>query len=51
LWNTLGKREARRGLNDKRKTVTSAMQKEFKSKWQLIDTAELTMVLLSASKF
>jgi hypothetical protein len=36
LWNKMGKREARKGLSDKRKTVTSAMQKEFKSKWQLI---------------
>jgi hypothetical protein len=32
LWNDVGKREARKGLSDKRKTVTSAMQKEFKSK-------------------
>jgi hypothetical protein len=44
LWNEVGKREARKGLSDKRKTVTSAMQKEFKSKWQLIHEKELTMV-------
>jgi hypothetical protein len=28
LWNDMGKREARKGLSDKRKTVTSAMQPE-----------------------
>jgi hypothetical protein len=44
LWNRVGKREARKGLSDKRKTVTSAMQKEFKSKWHLIHAKELTMV-------
>jgi hypothetical protein len=45
LWNDVGKREARKGLSDKRKTVTSAMQKEFKSKWPLIDATEFTTVL------
>jgi hypothetical protein len=45
LWNTMGKREARKGLNDKRKTVTSAMQKEFKSKLQLIDPTQLTVMV------
>jgi hypothetical protein len=51
VWNEVGKREARKGLSDKRKTVTSAMQKEFKSEWQLICAKELTMVLPQTCSF